>query len=251
MKMIPRARNRRHLVLACLAVAAVFVLARPLLFPSRPPNPVEPLGRTESPARPEPETSSPPEPEAPNMWAIPVPEEVAPPSAKPGEWKTMRHEGYMYSFQIPGDWTICTPSQMNRSRSRLVTPPKQKQVRVICAPFGIYDRALEADVPAMDAAFLLHDPGIHTVTAKLPAGSPPRSKRSPAQKANPARPDDPRGRARPFSGDVRRRTRVSPGAGQTAALGVFRAVPACGKTARIDKALRLKYISAGYSSARK
>ena len=164
MKMIPRARNRRHLVLACLAVAAVFVLARPLLFPSSPPNPVEPLGRTESPARPEPETSSPPEPETPNMWAIPVPEEVAPPSAKPGEWKTMRHEGYMYSFQIPGDWTICTPSQMNRSRSRLVAPPKQKQVRVICAPFGIYDRALEADVPAMDAAFLLHDPGIHTVT---------------------------------------------------------------------------------------
>ncbi|WP_167815983.1 hypothetical protein [Methanocorpusculum sp. GPch4] len=173
METIPGTRNRRRLVLACLVAAMVMVLARVLLSPSSPPAPVEPPGptespvpveppgRTESPARPEPETSS---PDDLNMWAIPVPEAMAPPSPSPGAWKTMRHEGYMYSFQIPGDWVICTPTQMNRSRSRLVAPPAQNEVRVICAPFGIYDRPLDVDVPAMDDAFLLHDPRIHAVT---------------------------------------------------------------------------------------
>jgi len=112
METIPGTRNRRRLVLACLVAAMVMVLARVLLSPSSPPAPVEPPGptespvpveppgRTESPARPEPETSS---PDDLNMWAIPVPEAMAPPSPSPGAWKTMRHEGYMYSFQIPGD----------------------------------------------------------------------------------------------------------------------------------------------------
>jgi len=171
METSPRSRNWRHLVLASLVAAMVLVLARLLLSPSSPPVPVEPPGRTESPAPVEPRgrTESPARPETSspddlNMWAIPVPGEVAPPSPSPGAWKTMRHEGYMYSFQIPGDWVICTPTQMNRSRSRLVAPPAQNEVRVICAPFGIYDRPLDVDMPAMDDAFLLHDPRIHAVT---------------------------------------------------------------------------------------
>lgn len=164
METIPRTRNWRRVILACLVMGTLLLLAGILLWPSRPEAPMQPVARTESPAGPESETSSPSAGESLNMWAIPVPEGVAPVSSSPEGWKTMRHEGYMYSFQVPADWIVCKPTQMNRSRSRLVAPPGQNQVRVICAPFGIYDRPLEVDMPAMDDAFLLHDSRIHAVT---------------------------------------------------------------------------------------
>ncbi len=156
--------NWRHLVLALLLAGTAFLMAGILKPPPAPPAPTIPVAPTESPARTESENSGSSDGDDMNMWAIPVPVEPPPEPSRPEEWKTMRHEGYMYSFQIPGDWVIRIPEQMNRSRSRLVAPPAQDQVRVVCAPFGIYDRPLEADMPTMDCAFLLQDPGIRSFT---------------------------------------------------------------------------------------
>jgi len=170
METIPKTRNWRHLLLACLLLGTVLLLARILQAPPSPAVSVDPgvltesPVRTESPAQPELETSSSPDGEDLNLWAIPVPDEVVPGSSTPEAWKTMEHDGYMYSFQVPGEWIVSIPKQINRSRSRMVSPPAQDRVRVICVPFGIYDRPLEADMPHMDGAFLLHDLRIRTVT---------------------------------------------------------------------------------------
>jgi hypothetical protein len=83
----------------------------------------------------------------------------APSGGRPGsldcpEWRTIRIGTYFCSFAIPAIWNTTTPTDLNRERARLASPPGRPDIRFIAYPFGIYDRSLETELPKAFEALL-------------------------------------------------------------------------------------------------